>query len=157
MTSEFRMRRLVEFADTDMAGIVHFSNFFRYMEACEHAFFRSLGLALHQQEGSEMIGLARVRAECQYLAPLHYQDEFEVHLVVREKRASALSYDFTFTRVAGSDGRPPGERCAAGALTVVCVRGQPGVDRMRATALPEKIARTIVAAPAGAKQEGETA
>ena len=36
-------KRRVEFAETDMAGQVHFSNFFRYMEAAEHAFFRSLG------------------------------------------------------------------------------------------------------------------
>jgi YbgC/YbaW family acyl-CoA thioester hydrolase len=151
MTSEFRMRRVVEFADTDMAGIVHFSNYFRYMEACEHAFFRSLGLSLHRQEGSEMIGLARVHAECQYLAPLHYQDEVEMHLVVREKRASSLTYDFTFSR---TNGKADGERCARGVLTVVCVRGQPGVDRMRAAALPDEIARTIEAAPAVAEQVG---
>jgi YbgC/YbaW family acyl-CoA thioester hydrolase len=151
MTSEFRMRRIVEFADTDMAGIVHFSNYFRYMEACEHAFFRSLGLFLHRHEGSEMVGLARVDAECQYLAPLRYQDEVEMHLVVREKRASSLTYDFTFTRTSGAG---EGECCARGKLTVVCVRGRPGVDRMRATALPEEITRTIEAAPVPADHDG---
>ena len=43
MPYEFKHIRRVEFAETDMAGIVHFSNFFRMMEATEHAFFRSLG------------------------------------------------------------------------------------------------------------------
>ena len=35
MTNPFRTTRRVEFADTDMAGIVHFANFFRFMEAAE--------------------------------------------------------------------------------------------------------------------------
>ncbi|MDB6148705.1 MAG: thioesterase superfamily protein, partial [Chthoniobacter sp.] len=38
MPYEFKLLRRVEFAETDMAGIVHFSNFFRMMEAAEHAF-----------------------------------------------------------------------------------------------------------------------
>jgi acyl-CoA thioester hydrolase len=33
MAFEFKLTRRVEFAETDMAGIVHFSNFFRYMES----------------------------------------------------------------------------------------------------------------------------
>ena len=35
MTYEFHNQHRVEFAETDMAGIVHFSNFFRYMEMAE--------------------------------------------------------------------------------------------------------------------------
>jgi len=42
MAYEFKLVRRVEFNETDAAGIVHFSNFFRYMESVEHAFFRSL-------------------------------------------------------------------------------------------------------------------
>jgi acyl-CoA thioester hydrolase len=43
MPCEFRITRRVEFSETDMAGIVHFSNFFRYMETAEHAFFPVTG------------------------------------------------------------------------------------------------------------------
>ena len=38
MGSAFVMRRRVEFIDTDMAGIVHFATYFRYMETAEHEF-----------------------------------------------------------------------------------------------------------------------
>jgi len=38
MPYEFKHTRRVEFAETDMAGIVHFSNFFRMMESTEHAY-----------------------------------------------------------------------------------------------------------------------
>ncbi|MEQ2009187.1 MAG: acyl-CoA thioesterase, partial [Limisphaerales bacterium] len=46
MASEFKALRRVEFSETDMAGIVHYSNFFKYMETAEHAFFRSLGFSI---------------------------------------------------------------------------------------------------------------
>ena len=36
------IRRRVEFCETDMMGIVHFSNFFRCAGAAETAFYRSL-------------------------------------------------------------------------------------------------------------------
>ncbi|MEM9599354.1 MAG: acyl-CoA thioesterase, partial [Acidobacteriota bacterium] len=35
---ELQTRRRIEFADTDMARIVHFSRFFDFMEAAEHEF-----------------------------------------------------------------------------------------------------------------------
>ena len=40
MKKPFMMQRRVELADTDMAGIVHFSAYFRYAETAEHEFFR---------------------------------------------------------------------------------------------------------------------
>ena len=37
MSSEFRMTRRVAFAETDLAGVLHFANYFRYMEEIEHS------------------------------------------------------------------------------------------------------------------------
>ena len=45
MPSEHRMRRRVQFYETDAAGIVHFSWFYRYMEEAEHALWREAGSA----------------------------------------------------------------------------------------------------------------
>jgi len=49
MAFEFSISRRVQFAETDMAGVVHFSNYFRWMEEVEHAFFRSVGLSVVMQ------------------------------------------------------------------------------------------------------------
>ena len=46
MTQPFRTTRRVEFGDTDMAGIAHFANFFRYMEAAETDFLLARGLSV---------------------------------------------------------------------------------------------------------------
>ncbi|MDA1264461.1 MAG: acyl-CoA thioesterase [Planctomycetota bacterium] len=143
MPSSFVQRRVVEFAETDMAGIVHFANFFRWMESAEHAFFRSLGLSVHGDTDGAMYGWARVHAECDYRAPLRYQDEVEVELFVREKRPSAITYLHVFRRVDG-DSR---EEVARGSITAVCVSRPPGEERMRAVPMPEPIARQIEVAP----------
>ena len=50
MPCEFKVVRRVEFSETDMAGIVHYSNFFRYMETAEHGFFRRLGYSVVMNE-----------------------------------------------------------------------------------------------------------
>ena len=47
MAKTFTTQRMVEFSDTDMAGIMHFASFFHYMESVEHEFIRSLGLSIY--------------------------------------------------------------------------------------------------------------
>ena len=82
MAYEFKVVRSVEFHETDMAGIVHYSNFFRYMETAEHGFFRSLGFSLVTDQTDPPIGWPRVHAECDYFQPLRFEDEVEIHLLV---------------------------------------------------------------------------
>src|SRR5262245_21014850 len=117
MASEFRIVRRVEFSETDMAGIMHFSNFFRYMEAAEQAFLRWVGLSVVMRNTEPPIGFPRVPAECDYTQPLHFEDEVEVQLQVTEKKQKALSYAFRFLKL---NAQPPME-VAVGTLTVVCV------------------------------------
>jgi acyl-CoA thioester hydrolase len=146
MPSEFVIQRRVEFSETDMAGIVHYSNFFRYMEAAEHAFFRSLGFSVAARPDGPQVGWPRVHATCDYFRPLRFEDEFEVRLRVAEKRSKALVYDFSFARLNGSEGGK--EEVARGRLVVVCVRKLPD-GTMKATTIPEVIADRIEIAAGG--------
>ena len=96
MPAPFRTSRQVEFADTDMAGIVHFATFFRYMEAAEHAFLRSLGLSVVMEWEGEAIGFPRVSASCDYLSPARFQDVLEVTVAVERLGRSSITYAFHF-------------------------------------------------------------
>ena len=125
-----------------MAGIVHYSNFFRYMEAAEHAFFRSLGFSIVNRNALPQIGWPRVHAHCDYHAPLRFEDEFEVHLLVTEKKSKALSYQFRFRKL----NDPDEKEVARGKLTVVCVAHHTD-GTMSATHIPEEIASKIEVAP----------
>jgi hypothetical protein len=59
MPYEFKVQRRVEFSETDMAGIMHYSNFFRFMETAEHAFYRSLGHSVVMKEVDPPLGWPR--------------------------------------------------------------------------------------------------
>jgi YbgC/YbaW family acyl-CoA thioester hydrolase len=143
MPYEFKAQRRVEFSETDMAGIVHYSNFFRYMETAEHGFYRSLGFSVVMDDFTPPLGFPRVHASCDYRKPLRFEDVVEIHLLVREKKPKVLSYQFIFRKVNGEER----EEVARGALTIVCVtHAEDG--KMSATAIPDEIANKIEVAPA---------
>jgi YbgC/YbaW family acyl-CoA thioester hydrolase len=142
MPYEYKVRRRVEFSETDMAGIVHYSNFFRYMEAAEHEFFRSLGFSVVTRQVDPPVGWPRVRAECDYKQPLRFEDEYEVHMLVAEKKSKSLTYQFRIRKLNAQ----PSVEVARGSLTVVCVTHQSGV--LKATTIPNEIAEKIEVAPA---------
>ena len=143
MTHEFTATRRVEFSDTDLAGIVHFSNFFRYMETVEHAFWRSLGHSVILRGHEPPLGFPRVHASCDYKRPLQFEDVVEMHLLVAEKKARSLSFQIRFRRVQPS----PTIDVALGRLTVVCV-SKGGDGRMQAVPIPPEVADQIEVAPA---------
>src|ERR1043166_2378615 len=99
MASQFKIVRRVEFCDTDIVGIVHYPNLFRYMEAAECEFFRSLGLSIVTQQADPPLGWPRVHAECDYKHPLQFEDEVEVQMLVSEKKSKSLSYVFRFIKL----------------------------------------------------------
>jgi len=137
MPSEFKMVHRVEFADTDMAGMAHFSSYFRYMEATEHAFIRSIGFSVVMWEQFK-VGWPRVHVSCDYTGPLRFEDEVEVQLLVREKKEKSLTYDFRFRRVKPE----PAVVVARGAITTVCV-SRDGTGIMKSVPIPEAVARKI--------------
>src|SRR5271166_1878220 len=104
MPCEFQFTRRVEFSDTDMAGIMHFSNFFLFMEATESAFMRSLGLSVMLSTCGLDVCLPRVHADCDYQLPLRFEDEVLVHLLVEKKGARTLAYQFRFRKLNGNPG-----------------------------------------------------
>jgi acyl-CoA thioester hydrolase len=118
MPSEFIIRRRVQFAETDMAGVLHFSNYFRYMEEIEHAFWRSLDLSVYHTDTEPRISWPRVATDCEYFAPLRFEDEVDLALRVTKVGRKSLSYEVEFRR--------SGEQCATGRVTAVCCMTKPG-------------------------------
>ncbi|MEX2672365.1 MAG: thioesterase family protein [Phycisphaeraceae bacterium] len=136
MAEPFILRRRAEFSDTDMAGIVHFAQFFKYMEAAEHAMFRAVGLSIVTEIAGEHVGWPRVHAECDYRSPLRFEEEFDIHAHVQQRRTRSLVLKFHFTRAAGD------ETIATGSLTTVCV-AQDAQRKMRAVAIPSMVGEAL--------------
>jgi acyl-CoA thioester hydrolase len=140
---QFKLTRQVEFSETDMAGIVHFSIFFRYMEAAEHAFFRSLGYSIHTTGLGEPLGWPRVHADCDFRHPLRFEDIVEIDLLVREKKAKSLVYTFIFRKM----NEQPVREIARGTLAVACVTLDKASGKMSGVPIPAAIADKIEVAP----------
>lgn len=107
--------RRVQFVDTDMAGIVHFSNFYRWMEEAELAFWRTLGKKVVQEQADgTVIGWPRVRASCTFEAPAYYDDVLDIDLEICRVGVKSLTFGFVFRR--------GDTRIATGELKIVCCR-----------------------------------
>ena len=129
MPSEYRLRRRVQFYETDAAGIVHFSWFFRYMEEAEHALWREAGLSIAPPDAE--IGWPRVAASFDYHRVLRFEQEFDVWLRVAEITKKTIRYT---CHLADGD-----TRIATGSLTIACVRRLPD-RRMEPIEIPADIA-----------------
>ena len=125
----FVTQRRVEFAHTDMAGVAHFSEYFRYMESAEHEFFRSIGGSVSQKDGDRHVSWPRVSASFDFLQPLRFEDEFEIRLGVEKLGDKSVTFRAHILR--GE------ELCAKGRCTSVCCELEE--DSMKGIAIPDDI------------------
>ena len=136
MPTEFSITRRVQFAETDMAGIVHFANYFRMMEEVEHAFFRSVGLSVSMQHDGLHVGWPRVAAGCEYFGPIRFEDEVELRLRVVKVGDKSFNYEVDFV--------VSGRRAAVGKITSVCCAIEPG-GAMRSIPIPPALREKLTA------------
>jgi acyl-CoA thioester hydrolase len=134
--SEHRLTRRVQFHETDAAGLVHFSVFFRYMEEAEHALWRAAGLSIHPP-GTE-VGFPRRATSFEFYRALRFEEEFEVLIRVAAMDKSTIRYRCLISR--GQD------RIARGDLTITCVSKRPR-EPMKTIPIPDDIAARLRPAP----------
>jgi len=134
--SEHTLRRRVQFHETDMAGLVHFSRFFNYMEEAEHALWRAAGLSIHPR-GSDL-GWPRLQATFDFHRALRFEEEFDIRMKVVAIDERTISYTCHLSR--------EGTKIATGRLTIACARRR-GDEPMRGIPIPPEIASRFAVAP----------
>ncbi|MCD8284467.1 MAG: acyl-CoA thioesterase [Opitutae bacterium] len=103
---EFRVR----FAETDMAGVVHFSQILRWAENAESDFFRCRGVDFATVAGGKLRGFPRVKLQAEFVAPARYDDRIVVKirplLSGRDggEKSSAISWEFVIVAARGDNG-----------------------------------------------------
>ena len=132
MASAYTLTRRVLFHETDMAGVVHFSCFFRYMEEAEHALWREAGLSIARR-GDE-IGWPRVSASFEFRQPLYFEDEFQARVRITAITNRTIRYACALTKA--------GETVATGSMTIACVVQKPN-EPMRSVAIPSEITNRL--------------
>lgn len=118
MPRAFHASRIVQWYDTDAAGIAHFSAFFRWMEEVEHEFLRSLGMSVSVRDEAGQVSWPRVSVGCDYRSTVKFEDVVEFSLRVTRLGEKSVSYVYDVTC---------GERdIATIRATAVCCRIPPG-------------------------------
>jgi len=131
MPAEHIKQRRVEFSETDLAGIIHYSSYFQYMEEAEHEFFRSMGFSIKLHEDGASYGFPRISTLCEYSRPLEFEDVVDIQLRVFRVGETSITYQFLF-----SEGQA---EVARGEVSVACVtRDESG--RMSSCKLPASLA-----------------
>ncbi len=94
-TYEFR----IPWVDTDAAGVVHFSNYFRYCEKVEEEFLNSIGLSYDRQGGDDDVWYPRINASCSYKWPLRFNQTAKIELYIKEFGNKHVTYYFKIHNV----------------------------------------------------------
>ena len=100
MTAEpasIRVRRRVEWMDTDAAGIYHWTTIGRFAESAEAELFRALELPERTLERTP-----RVSMHLDFRRPLRFGDEAWVELTVAAVGRTSLRYALTVTDLEGA-------------------------------------------------------
>lgn len=121
MTHKLDIR--VYYEDTDMAGIVYYANYLRYIERARSDWVRGLGIdQLAMKEDGQVFVVRRVEAD--YLASAHLDDELVVETEVLQVTGARLIMDQVVKR--------GGEALFHAIVTVVVVNEGGQVARMPA-------------------------
>lgn len=121
----------VYYEDTDLAGIVYYANYLKFIERARSEWVRELGLDQGRMRDEDGVVFAVRRIEADYLLPARFDDLLNVETSLRARRGARLVLDQVVER--GS------ERLFVAAVTLVCI------DREgRAVRLPKVFADIAV-------------
>jgi YbgC/YbaW family acyl-CoA thioester hydrolase len=127
----FKCTFRVHWVDTDVAGVMHFTNYLRYFEACEEEFYRSMSLPFDEVRKKYDIRLPRVEAHCSYKAACRFNDLFDVIMRLREVAEKTITWDFEAIR-------EDGKVAAEGYVKCIAVDAD-----WKAIPIPEELAKAI--------------
>ena len=86
----FTYHHQVRFDETDIAGIVHFSNFTKWVEAAEHQLLTELKIPIFAKTG----GFPKVHFSINYRKPARLREKLNVELTLEKLGSSSIHYQF---------------------------------------------------------------
>ncbi len=85
--------RKAYYYETDGMGIVHHSNYIRWMEEARIYWLEHIGYPYSKVEQSGLM-IPVLSAECEYKHPIRFDDEFEIHLKLKEFNGVRFSVEY---------------------------------------------------------------
>lgn len=119
----------VYYEDTDMAGIVYYANYLRYIERARSDWVREIGVDQNAMRADGLVFAVR-RVEADYLGSARFDDELSVETNVQQITGARLVLEQVVMR--GKD------RLFEAVVTIVCVSDSGAPAR-----LPDQIRRLV--------------
>jgi acyl-CoA thioester hydrolase len=119
---QFRIR--VYYEDTDLAGIVYYANYLKFIERARTEWVESLGIDQMALLATEGLVFAVRRVEADYLRPARFGDELVVETGLQTLGGARLVLEQVVLR--------GGERIFAALVTLVCLSGDGHAVRLPA-------------------------
>ncbi|HEY1429765.1 MAG TPA: thioesterase family protein [Candidatus Tumulicola sp.] len=130
----FESRVTTQWGDVDVAGIVYFAAYWRFVERAEMDMFGELGFPYESVFQEYDFWLPRVRCEVEYHAPALMNDELSMRTHIEKVGASSVRWKTVVFN------RRTGEAGAAFVLTVACIDGK----TLRSRPLPEAVRAALL-------------
>lgn len=131
MQHSFTLR--VYYEDTDLAGIVYYANYLKFIERARTEWVRSLGVDQAALRAAQGLVFAVRRLEADYLKPAHFDDELQVSTSDIAVTGARITLEQTVLRGA--------ERLFVAQVTLVCLTETGHPARIPAT-LRQKLSLT---------------
>jgi acyl-CoA thioester hydrolase len=124
----------VYYEDTDLAGIVYYANYLKFIERARTEWVASLGVDQMALRAAEGIVFAVRRVEADYLRPARFGDDLVVETVLRSVGGARLVLEQVVLRA--------GERVFAAVVTLVCM-GEDGHAARLPAGVRARLAGTV--------------
>jgi acyl-CoA thioester hydrolase len=131
VTHTFSVR--VYYEDTDLAGIVYYANYLKFIERARSEWVRALGVDQGRLRREEGIVFAVRRVEADYLKPARFDDELTVMTRPAGATGARIQLEQEVTR--------GGERLFVALVTLVCL-----TDTGAPARIPAEIRQRLVPA-----------
>lgn len=122
MSHSFALR--VYYEDTDLAGIVYYANYLKFIERGRSEWVRSLGIDKAALKRDHGIVFAVRRVEADYLRPARFDDELTVITDLITASGARIVLDQSVTRA--------GEKLFTAQVTLVCLNDSGAAARLPA-------------------------
>ncbi|MDP3959040.1 MAG: tol-pal system-associated acyl-CoA thioesterase [Pseudorhodobacter sp.] len=125
----------VYYEDTDLAGIVYYANYLKFIERARSEWVRTLGIDQGRLRAAQGVGFAVRRVEADYLRPARFDDALVVETRLRAVSGARIVLEQVVVRGPA--------RLFVAVVTLVCLT-EAGV----AVRLPDALRRALAAASA---------
>ena len=92
----FVYRRIAQYHETDQMGIIHHSNYVKWMEEARIAFLENVGMPYRAMEENGLVSPV-VAVSVSYKSPVRFSDKVEIAVRLSAYSGVRLSFQYTFT------------------------------------------------------------